>query len=79
MTKIEVDGKEYTIKKIKGYDLHKTVQGMDEADAVLKLIVKCTNGMTEKIAKELDSVPYLKFSSEIQTILGIKESDIKKL
>ncbi len=79
MTKIKVDGKEYNIKKLKGYELTKVVQGLDEADAVLKLIVKCVQGITEKAAKELDSGPYLKLSAELQTILGIRESDIKKL
>ena len=76
--KIKIDGETYTLKKISGYELTKLTAGLDDADALLKIITACVEELDEEKAKKLDPGPYLKLAVAVQEFLGIRRSDLKK-
>jgi len=76
--KVKIAGKEYTLRKISGYELQKITSGLDDADATLKLLATCVEELDEETAKTLDPGPYLALAAELQAFLGLREADIKK-
>lgn len=76
--KVKIAGKEYTLKKITGYELMKATSGLDDADATLKLLTTCVEELDEETAKTLAPGPYLALAAEVQAFLGLLEADIKK-